>query len=191
VSGARTLLSWLLTIAAAVGIVLAFEAEVATPYRIPSSSMEPTIHCAKPQPGCEARFADRIIACRICYRWNDPARGQIVVFHAPARAATDCGEGGIYVKRLIGLPGDTVHEDGRSRIWVNGHELDERYVTPPARAADTRFRNTSWHVPRGRYFLLGDNRADSCDSRTWGTVPHRSLVGPVIATYWPPTRIDA
>jgi signal peptidase I len=111
-----------------------------------------------------------------------PARDQIVVFHAPDRAATDCGEGGIYVKRLIGLPGDAVHEDDRSRIWVDGRKLAEPYVTPSARAADIRYRNTTWKVPAGRYFLLGDNRGDSCDSRTWGTVGRRRLVGPVIAT---------
>jgi signal peptidase I len=185
----RRLLEWLLTLGVAAGVVLACEAEVATPFRVPSASMEPTIHCARPDAGCEARLADRIIACRICYRVADPSRGQIVVFHAPRRAATDCGEGGIYVKRLIGLPDDRVHEDAHSRIWINGRRLAEPYVTASARAADARYRDATWRVPSGRYFLLGDNRGDSCDSRTWGTVPRRSLVGPVVATYWPPTRI--
>jgi signal peptidase I len=153
--------------------------------------MEPTVHCARPGAECEARFADRIVACRICYRFDDPARGQVVVFHSPRSAATACGDGGIYVKRLIGLPGDTIHEDGHGRIWVDGRRLDESYVTAAARAADTRYRGASWHVPAGRYFLLGDNRGFSCDSRTWGTVPRSALVGPVVATYWPPNRIAA
>jgi signal peptidase I len=185
----RRILEWLVTIAVAAGVVLAFEAEVATPYRIPSASMEPRLHCARPEQGCRARFADRVIACRICYRLGDPRRGQVVVFHSTGRAATDCGEGGVYVKRLIGLPGDTVYEDERSRIWVNGRLLREPYIAPAVRDADTSHRNTRWRVPRGRYFLLGDNRAASCDSRVWGTVPRSSLIGPVVATYWPPTRL--
>src|SRR5438876_3467427 len=107
----RTVLDWLLTIAAAVAVVLVFEAEVAKPYRIPSASMEPTLHCARPANGCEARFSDRVVACRICFRFASPHRGQIVVFRAPEAAAQACPAGGTFVKRLIGLPGETVHED--------------------------------------------------------------------------------
>ena len=188
----RTVLDWALTILVAVGVVLAFEAEVAKPYRIPSSSMEPTLHCARPAFGCEARFSDRVIACEICYRFESPARGQIVVFHAPAAAAspTACGEGGVYVKRLIGLPGDTVHEDDRSYIWVDGKRLNEPYVSPTARAEDTRYRGDTWHVPPRSYFMLGDNRGESCDSRVWGFVPRSNLIGPVILRYFPLTRIS-
>lgn len=185
----RTVRDWVVTVAIAAGVVLGCEAEVATPYRVPSSSMEPTIHCAKPEVGCEARLADRVIACRICYRIGDPSRGQIVAFHAPARAARACGEGGVYLKRLIGLPGDTIREDGRARIWVDGRRLDEPYVSAAARAADTRDRGATWHVAPGRYFFLGDNRGASCDSRIWGTVARGDIVGPVIATYWPPGRV--
>src|SRR5438067_7939554 len=113
----RTVLDWLLTIAAAVAVVLVFEAEVAKPYRVPSSSMEPTLHCARPADGCEARFSDRVIACEICFRLGSPHRGQIVVFHAPPEAAKQCAPGGTFVKRLIGLPGETVHEDRNALIW--------------------------------------------------------------------------
>src|SRR5271154_7296659 len=122
----RTAIDWALTILGALAVVLVFEAEVAKPYRIPSSSMEPTLHCARPTLGCEGRFSDRVIACEICYRFGSPSRGQIVVFHAPAKAAEPdaCGEAGVYVKRLIGMPGDTVHEDSHSYIWVNGKRLN-------------------------------------------------------------------
>ena len=96
----RRVLDWVITLAVAVGFVLVFEAEVAKPFRIPSGSMEPTLHCAKPGPDCEARFNDRVIANRLVYRFEDPKRGQIVVFHAPAHA---CGIGGVFVK-LIGHP---------------------------------------------------------------------------------------
>jgi signal peptidase I len=186
----RRVLDWVVTIAVAIAIVLVFEAEVAKPYRIPSESMEPTLHCARPAVGCEARFSDRVIACELCYRFSDPERGQIVVFDAPPAAAARCGAAGTYVKRLIGLPGDTIHEDDASHIWIDGKELHEPYVTAAARAQDTSFHDRTWHVPPGSYFMMGDNRGNSCDSRTWGAVPRASLIGPVVMAYWPPTRVN-
>jgi signal peptidase I len=186
----RTAVDWAVTLALAAGFVLAFEAEVAKPFRIPSSSMEPTLHCARPALGCEARFSDRVIACEICYRFSAPARGQIVVFHAPA-AARGCRDGGpgIFVKRLIGLPGETVREDVQAHIWIDGHRLSEPYVSQTSRKTDT-YRGQTWHVPTSSYFMLGDNRGGSCDSRVWGAVPRSSLIGPVVLTYWPPTRLS-
>jgi len=186
----RTLLDWTIKLGVAIAVVLAFEAEIAKPFRVPSSSMEPTLHCARPAEGCEAHFSDRVIACVICYRFESPSRGQIVVFRTPPAAARACDAGGVYVKRLIGLPGDTVREDGSSRLWVDGRLLAEPYVTRAARAADTRYRGRAWKVPSDEYFFMGDNRGDSCDSRSWGPVPRGNLIGPVIGTYWPPDRVD-
>ena len=185
----RIAADWVLTIAVAFGFVLAFEAEVAKPFRIPSASMEPTLHCARPASSCEAMFSDRVLACELCYRFSTPKRGQIVVFHAPAIAAQRCETAGIYVKRLIGLPDETIREDAQARIWVDGRLLDEPYVTAAARAGDGGFRDRTWHVPPGRYFMMGDNRGGSCDSRAWGAVPRSALIGPVVARYWPPNRI--
>jgi signal peptidase I len=178
------------TIALAVAVVLVFQAEIAKPYRIPTSSMEPTLHCAKPAEGCLAHFSDRVIACEICYRFSSPHRGQIVVFHAPPAASECDGEApGTFVKRLIGLPGDTVREDQNAQIWIDGRKLLEPYVNKASLATDT-FRDRTWHVPRGDYFMMGDNRGGSCDSRTWGPVPRSDLIGPVVFTYWPPLRIS-
>jgi signal peptidase I len=169
--------------------VLAIKAWVINPYRIPSSSMEPTLHCARPGSDCEARFSDRVLACRFCYRLWSPKRGDIIVFKTPPLAAVRCGAGGTFVKRLIGLPGDTVYEDNQAYIWIDGKKLSEPYIQPQRRQADSK-RNQKWIVPKGQYFFMGDNRGSSCDSRSWGTVPRRNLIGKVVATYWPPSRIS-
>jgi len=183
----RIALDWLVTIGIAAAFVLAFEAEVAKPYRIPSSSMENTLHCARPGQWCRGSADDRVIANRLTYRFRSPRRGEIVVFDAPPAAAR-CGggEGGTFVKRLIGLPGERVSERNGT-ILIDGRRLDEPYVDPRLRDHG----DGSWaRVASGHYFFLGDDRAHSCDSRTWGTVPRSSLIGPVILTYWPPTRIS-
>jgi signal peptidase I len=184
----RTIVDWFITIVVAIAFVLAFQAQVAKPYRIPSPSMEPTLHCSKPTAFCQGRFSDRVIANRLAYRFGDPERGQIVVFKAPARAER-CGwtdGGSTFVKRIIGLPGEVVSErDGT--IFVDGKRLLEPYVDPSLRGRE----NGSWRrVGPGRYFVLGDNRTHSCDSRTWGTVPRSSLIGPVLLAYWPPSRVS-
>jgi signal peptidase I len=177
------------TIAVAIGLVLAIKTWVVNPYKIPSASMEPTLHCARPGAGCESRFSDRVLANRFIYRFRDPHRGEIVVFKTPPAAKEECGEGGVFVKRLIGLPGDLVHEDEKGFILINHKKLDEPYIQQKRRDRDTANREETWHVPKGSYFFMGDNRGDSCDSRRWGSVPRKNLIGPVFATYWPPNRI--
>jgi signal peptidase I len=175
---------WAVTIGLAIVFVLVFEAEVAKPYRIPSSSMEPTLHCAKPGAWCEADHNDRILVDRLAYDFESPKRGQIVVFAAPP-AASECGDGdagSTFVKRLIGLPGDTVAERN-GFISIDGKPLSERYVEFRDHMSGT------WQVPAGHYFFMGDDRIHSCDSRVWGSVPRHDLIGPVLLTYWPPGRI--
>ncbi len=169
--------------------MFAIKTWVVNPYRIPSSSMEPTLHCAKPGQDCEARFSDRVLANRFIYRFRDPHRGEIVVFETPKAARRECGAGGTFVKRLIGLPGEVVHEDEKGFIWIDHKKLREPYISAKRRDEDVTNFEETWHVPKGEYFFMGDNRGESCDSRRWGSVPRKNLVGPVFATYWPPKRI--
>jgi len=193
--GVRVALDWVLTVAGAILIVLALKQWVVNPYRIPSSSMEPTLHCAHPAAGCEANISDRVLANRFIYDFESPKRGQIIVFNTPPKAASKCGEGGTFVKRLIGLPGETVHEDKHGNIWIRGpgaksfSKLKEPYIQAQRREADVTHFNQTWHVPKGEYFFMGDNRAESCDSRDWGSVPRKDLIGEVFFVYWPPNRI--
>ena len=194
----RKIVNWVVTLAVAIGFVLAFEVEVAKPYRIPTSSMEGTLLCARPGRGCLGSTSDRVLVNRLAYDFGSPQRGQIVVFTSPLRAnLCQLGDGGTtFVKRLIGLPGETVREDDRGFIWIRGPNgktwtrIAEPYLSAASRLADREHFDHTWNVPQGDYFMLGDNRADSCDSRTWGPVPRASLIGPVIFTYWPPGRIS-
>lgn len=188
--GWRVTIDWVVTIVGAIAIVLAIKAWVVNPYRIPSSSMETTLHCATPAPGCEARFSDRVLANRFVYHFTEPERGDIVVFDTPPEAQVRCGAGGTFVKRLIGLPGDRVEirlRRGDAYVYVNGRELEEPYIERDRR--DTGPERT-FTVPANHYFMMGDNRAQSCDSRVWGAVPRENLIGKVFATYWPPNRIS-
>ena len=185
----RVVVDWVVTIVGAVAIVLLVKAYVVNPYRIPSSSMEPTLHCAKPASGCEARFSDRVLANRFIYHLRDPRRGEIVVFNTPDAARVKCGAGGTFVKRLIGLPGETVEvrlRRGLGYVFINGKELREPYIQASRRSTE-EFGPVK--VREDNYFMMGDNRSQSCDSREWGSVPRGNLIGKVFATYWPPNRL--
>ncbi len=176
---------WAGALALGVAAIIAVRTWVVTPYRVPSSSMEPTLHCARPWPGCEVSTADRLLVGRFIYWLRAPHRGDIVVFKAPLGASRVCGRG-IYVKRIIGLPGEVVSER-HGVIYIDGRPLKEPYIARGRRDAVTH----TW--PRLRastYFVLGDNRRDSCDSRWWGPLARGDLVGPVIGRYWPLSRLS-
>jgi len=187
----RVALDWIITIGGAILIVFALKAWVVNPYRIPSSSMEPTLHCAKPAPGCEASGgffsgSDRVLANRFIYHFRDPKRGEIIVFKTPPGVEQKCGAGGTFVKRLIGLPGEVVSErDGF--VYIDGKLLNEPYIAPDRR--DHEPPRSFPRIAADHYFFMGDNRAQSCDSRVWGTVPRSDLIGEVFFVYWPPSRI--
>jgi signal peptidase I len=191
--GPRVVIDWVVTIVSAVLIVLAVKAWVVNPYRIPSPSMEPTLHCARPAPDCEGGTSDRILANRFIYYFHAPRRGDIIVFHAPAAARREC-VGGIFVKRIIGLPGE-VWSERNGVTYINGRRLAEPYVAPARRDRDTKQLvdippvGTMRRIPPRMYLVEGDNRAHSCDSRVWGLVPRANIIGKVFLTYWPLNRI--
>jgi signal peptidase I len=186
----RVAVDWIVTIVGAIAIVLAIKAWVVNPYRIPSSSMEPTLHCARPASGCEARFSDRVLANRFIYHFRDPRRGEIVVFNTTPVVRTKCNAGGTFVKRIIGLPGDRLQNrliSGKDFVFINGKKLEEPYIQANRRSADP---TKTYTVPPHSYFMMGDNRASSCDSRSWGALPRKNIIGKVFMTYWPPNRIS-
>jgi len=186
-SGVKSLVELVLTVAVAVGLALLIQAFIVKPFRIPSPSMVPTL-----------AVGQRVLVNRLAYIFGSPQRGQIVVFNAPGKA-NGCGAGDAgttFVKRLVGLPGETVREDDSGSIWIRRPgrstwtKLAEPYLSSTTRRDDTAHFGRSWPVPKGDYFMLGDNRPNSCDSRSWGAVPRSNLIGPVIFTYWPPGRIS-
>jgi signal peptidase I len=181
----RVAVDWLLTVVVAVAAVLAIKAQVANAYGIPTASMEPTLHCgADGGLGCRGeRFSDRVLANRLAYRFRDPRRGDVVVFRIPRTSS--CGaEGETFVKRIVALPGETWQQrDGV--VYVDGRRLAEPQVPAWAREVET---SAPRRVPEGHYFVQGDYRSNSCDSRVFGTVPRGNLIGPVFAIYWPPNR---
>lgn len=125
---------------------------------------------------------DRILINKMSYRSTEPARGDIILFWPPEEAVLDPGRRDAFVKRVIGLPGETV-AISNSSVLIDSAPLDEAYIQQPA--------PENWGpetVPENAYFVLGDNRIGSFDSRYWGFVPRDQIIGRVSAIYWPPDR---
>lgn len=152
-----------------------------TIYVMRSSAMEPTIHCAEPGQGCEAASDDQVVVERPIAH---PQRGNVVAFETPALATRECGAGGLFVSRIIGIPGD-VWKERNGVVYVSGRRLDEPYVDADRRDSETNTMadippHSLTTIPPGMYLMMGDNRASSCDSRRWGLVPQAKLVGRVV-----------
>jgi signal peptidase I len=173
-----------------------------TPTSTPGSSLQPGQNPSQPSTPssqvspsqCDGgsflgiHFSDRVLVSRLSYDFGSPHRFDIVVFKPPKIAAKLCGgtfDTSVLIKRLIGLPGETVTEK-HGFVYIDGKKLNEPYIKPNRRDDQTG----TWKVPKGHYFFMGDNRIGSCDSRRWGSVPRKDLIGPVFMTYWPPNRIS-
>ena len=188
-------------VALALGLALAIQAWVIKPYQIPSESMEPTLDVGQ-----------RVLVNRFLYNFTDPSIGDIVVFDPPAGADSgrECGltvkgrepeEVGMscpkptaaessqnFIKRIVAGPGDTLSvKDGHP--VVNGVEKsDEPYIIACGSANACNLPRKI-KIPADHYFMMGDNRGASDDSRFWGPVPRDWIIGKAFATYWPPDRI--
>lgn len=160
------LLDWLESILFAVALFLVLRAFVVETFQIPSESMVPTFY-----------KGDRLFASKFTYLFRDPYRGEIIIFRSPPNPDL------IFIKRVIGLPGDTVEIRG-GITYINQRPLEEPFL---AAAAIRDFG--PFTVPENSYFVMGDNRNNSSDSRVWGTVPRKNLVAKPILLYWPPQRL--
>jgi signal peptidase I len=145
--------------------------------------MEPTPLRARPSRGASGLVRPRARQ-PLHLPLRDPSRGDIVVFNTPDRAVARCGAGGTFVKRLVGLPGDRISMS-EGVLHVDGEPLEEPYVNGGDHGNDFPVRK----LGADEYFMMGDNRGSSCDSREWGPVARDDLIGPVFAVYWPLTRL--
>jgi signal peptidase I len=195
---ARSAAELVVIVAVALGLALLIQAYIVKPYEIPSGSMLPTL-----------RINQRILVDRIGQHFSSPHIGDIYVFHPPAsETCANPGQGEnaagndepaacdtvqthessqTYVKRVVGLPGDHLYIKN-GEVYRNGVPEKAPYAVPCQGAGECNFTRTIV-VPPGDYYMMGDNRPDSLDSRFWGPVPKAWLIGRVFFTYWPPDRI--
>jgi len=194
-STVKSAIELVITVAVAVALALLIQAFVVKPYRIPSGSMLPTLH-----------INQRILANRLI---QHPSVGDIVVFHPPRGAdpaSPVCGDPNqgdghsqpcdlptpqqssqTFIKRVVAGPGDSISiVDGH--VIRNGVREKDSYIDPCQGDSSCNFR-TRIVIPPGDYFMMGDNRGASDDSRFWGPVPDKWIIGVAFFTYWPPDRI--
>jgi signal peptidase I len=133
-------------------------------FQVQGPSMMPTL-----------QNSEYILVDKAVYYLHAPQRGDIIVFVAPPDPSTD------YVKRVIGVPGDTVRVAPNGVVSVDGVALNEPYVAD----LDNPYPPNTWKLSANQYFVMGDNRGDSSDSRAWGPVPRQNIIGKASMVYWP------
>ncbi len=169
-SNRRSIIEWALVVLAAVLISLLVRSYGFQSFSIPSRSMKPTLY-----------VGNRILVDKLSVEFGTINRGDVVVFKAPPAVRTTCGDAyADLVKRVIGLPGDHLTSIGNT-IYVNGKPLKENW--PHYEPLGPAIGHVT--VPAGQYFMMGDNHANSCDSRSWGTVPRSDIIGKVFVKVWP------
>jgi signal peptidase I len=180
-------------VAVALGLALGIQAFLVKPFRIPSESMVPTLEVGQ-----------RVLVDRVSYRFGDPDRGDIVVFKPPLGSESNsCGiqhssdsacprpteerSDTNFIKRVVATPGDRLKViDGA--VYINGERQNEDYARLDAECEICNLPHEI-RIPDDQYFMMGDNRGESADSREWGPVPKKWIIGQAFMTYWPPRRI--
>ncbi|MHB1087966.1 MAG: signal peptidase I [Acidimicrobiales bacterium] len=171
----RAFIEWLVILVVAVSVSMLVRTYGIQQFSIPSGSMIPTLD-----------IGDRILVNKLGVEFGTINRGDIVVFRHPPKALTTCAPPvePIFIKRVIGLPGDVITSKG-STVYVDGKALKQTWqTTSPFGPAIGRVV-----VPANHYFMMGDNRGESCDSRYWGTVPRSDIIGKAFLRIWPFNRI--
>jgi signal peptidase I len=180
-------------VAVALGLALLIQAFLVKPFRIPSESMVPTLE-----------INQRVLVDRVSFRFSDPSRGDIVVFKPPKGADLNtCGVNHPdnqpcpkptpgksetnFIKRIVAEPGDRLSVR-QGRVYIDGERQDEEFARISADCATCNMEKEIT-IPPDHYFMMGDNRGESADSREWGPVPKKWIIGNAFATYWPPKRI--
>jgi signal peptidase I len=184
-----------LIVAVALGLALGIQAFLVKPFRIPSASMVPTLE-----------INQRVLVDRVSFRFSDPHRGDIVVFKPPKGAdpaLNSCGaehpvsqpcpkptsakSDTNFIKRVVGEPGDRLSVR-RGHVYIDGKIQDEPFARFSTDCPTCNLEKAIT-IPEDHYFMMGDNRGESADSREWGPVPKKWIIGNAFATYWPPKRI--
>jgi signal peptidase I len=180
-------------VAVALGLALGIQAFLVKPFRIPSESMVPTLE-----------IGQRVLVDRVSFRFSDPSRNDIVVFKPPAGADNNsCGvthpedqacpgptkarSDTNFIKRVVGEPGDRLKVLGGA-VYINGRRINQSYARLDDQCSICNLPREIT-IPRDHYFMMGDNRGESADSREWGPVPKKWMIGNAFMTYWPPGRI--
>jgi signal peptidase I len=169
-------MEWLAVVLVALVLAFGVRTYVAQMFYIPSGSMLPTL-----------QVGDRIVVDKLSYHLHDIHRGDVVVFRRPPLERADYSD---LVKRVIGLPGDTIASVG-GRVYIDGKPLAEPWlprpepVTTPSPVPEAFSLNHPYTVPAGEYFVMGDNRTDSEDSRYFGPIPASLVVGKMAFVVWP------
>jgi signal peptidase I len=195
-SAGGSLVELVVIVAVALGLALGIQAFLVKPYRIPSESMVPTL-----------QINQRVLVNRIGNNFSDPEVGEVMVFHPPVGATSDAGpQCGVevsesqlcpkpvgkksdvnFIKRVVAGPGDKIRVSN-GHVILNGKPLKEPYARPCATGSGCDFPG-ELTIPKDHWFMMGDNRGFSDDSRFWGPVPRKWFIGGAFATYWPPKKI--
>ncbi|MBI1240122.1 signal peptidase I [Umezakia ovalisporum] len=168
--------SWqenLTLIAIALCLAILIRTFIAEPRYIPSDSMLPTLHTG-----------DRLVVEKVLYRFHPPVTGDIIVFQPPAELQRrGYPQDQAFIKRVIGVPGQIL-KVANGEVYLDGEALEEDYIAEPPNQPFPAVQ-----IPEEKFFVMGDNRNDSNDSRYWGFLPRKNIIGRAVFRFWPPDRI--